>query len=112
MFVISLLLSIRFIARARIIDLIKSESKNDTYLVKSLPLTALLFCASVALIGSAYAVLVNNGFVMNGNFALATGMMIVGTFLFFYSAAGFLLRFLQNVRAFIGKGSMLLLCVR
>ncbi len=87
MFVISLLLSIRFIARARIIDLIKSESKNDTYLVKSLPLTALLFCASVALIGSAYAVLVNNGFVMNGNFALATGMMIVGTFLFFYSAS-------------------------
>lgn len=104
MFVISLLLSIRFIARARIIDLIKSESKNDTYLVKSLPLTALLFCASVALIGSAYAVLVNNGFVMNGNFALATGMMIVGTFLFFYSAAGFLLRFLQNVKGFYWKG--------
>ena len=104
MFVISLLLSIRFIARARIIDLIKSEAKNDTLLVKSLPATLLLFFASVALIGSAYAVLVNNGFVMNGNFALATGMMIVGTFLFFYSSAGFLLRFLQTVKGFYWKG--------
>lgn len=104
MFVLSLLLSIRFIAHARIIDLIKAQAKNDTLLVKSLPTTALLFFASVALIGSAYAVLVNNGFVLNGNFALATGMMVVGTFLLFYSAAGFLLRFLQNVKGFYWRG--------
>lgn len=94
-FLLSLALNVRTVSHYKLIDLINADKVGEKVTVRSLPVSVGLFLVSLALMGSAYHVLLKNG-IMSEQFGLATGLVTVGTALFFYSVSGFLLRFVQT----------------
>lgn len=102
-FAVSLVLNVASVSRYKLIDLINADKVGEKVTVRSLPLSVVLFLASIALMGAAYRVLLENG-IMSDQFCLATGLVTVGTALFFYSISGFLLRFVQTRPGFYFRG--------
>lgn len=104
-FVAAALLNARTVARAHPIDLLHAESAHEHIPLRSLPLSLLLFAAAVALIGTSYKLLIDNGLMsMSPEFLAATAMVCVGTVLFFYSLSGFLLKLVQMIRPLYLRG--------
>ena len=104
-FALSLLINVGYLVRARLIDLINADRKNDALKLRSIPLCFVLFIVAVVLIAVAYKTLLDNGLVAgDGSFQLATVLVCVGTLLFFYSLAGFLLRVLQSITPVYYRG--------
>lgn len=103
-FVIALIFNVTTVSRCKIIDLIHADRFNETIKLRNAGISALLFLASLALIGAAYTILLKNGLVINGNFYLSTALVCVGTTLFFYSLSGFLLRVLQANKRYYYRG--------
>lgn len=98
-FVVTLVFNVSTVSRYRLIDLINADKVSEKVRLRSLPLSVVLFVASLALIGVAYKTLLEHGMMEEGPyFALATGLVTVGTLLFFFSISGFLLRVLQASR--------------
>lgn len=96
-FAVSLLLSVSSVARYRLIDLINADRVPERVRLRSLPLSVALFVVSLALVGVAYWVLLRWGMLSDGpQFAIATGLVSVGTVLLFFSVSGFLLRLVQS----------------
>lgn len=92
-FVIALVFNVFSISRYRLIDLIHAERKNEGIKLRNLALSVILFLVSLALIGTAYWLLIDNGLrEFNMQFALSTALVCAGTLLLFFSLAGFLLR--------------------
>ena len=102
-FLVSLVLNVASVSRYKLIDLINADKVGEKVTVRSLPLSVVLFLASIALMGTAYWVLLKNG-IVSEQFGLATGLVTVGTALFFYSISGFLLRFVQTRPGFYFRG--------
>ncbi|MEG0477066.1 MAG: ABC transporter permease [Raoultibacter sp.] len=93
------------VSRYKLIDLLGARSKNEGFHARNPWLSLLLFLAAVGLIGAAYFVLVDSGLnEINEQFALATGLMIVGTILFFYALSGFVIVAIQRTRGIYFKG--------
>ena len=104
-FAVSLVANVGHVARASLIDLINADRKNEVLTLRSIPLSIFLFLVSCAFLACAYALLLENGLLsMNFSFLLSTALMVAGTFLFFYSLSGFLLRVLQIVRPVYYRG--------
>ncbi len=104
-FVLAACVNARSVASARLIDLLHAESKGERMRLRSLPLSFALFLVSLALIGAAYWLLLENGLLEpSPEFAGATLLVCVGTVLFFYSLAGFLLRLVQMARPLYLRG--------
>ena len=96
-FLVSLVFNVSSIARYKLIDLINADRVSEKVKIRSLPVSVLLFVASLVLIGVAYWVLLKWGMLSEGPyFAIATGLVTVGTLLFFFSISGFLLRLVQS----------------
>ena len=90
------------LSKAKLIDLLQSERKNESMKLRSLPLSFALFLVSCVVIGVSYKLLIDNGLLnVNGQFVAATILVCAGTVLFFYSLSGFLLRFVQMIRPFV-----------
>ena len=95
-FLVTLVFNVGTVSRYKLIDLINAARTSETVRLRSLPLSVALFVVSLVLIGVAYATLLEHGMMEEGPyFALATGLVTVGTLLFFFSISGFLLRALQ-----------------
>ncbi len=103
-FVVALFFNVGYVMRAKLIDLILNERKNDDMKLRNLPLAFVLFIVSCALIACAYYLLLENGLVVNERFLLSTVLVCVGTLLFFYSLSGFLLRLIQMIKPIYFRG--------
>ena len=102
-FLVTLVFNVTTVSRYRLIDLINADKVSEKVRLRSLPLSVVLFLVSLALIGVAYKVLLEHGMMEEGPyFAIATGLVTVGTLLFFFSISGFALRALQaSPRAYL-----------
>ncbi len=109
-FVVTLLFNLRVVRRAKIIDLMGAERKNEAIKTHNPWLSAAVFIAGAALIGVAYARLLRDGLPIDGGdggmqaFTLTTVMVVVGTILFFFGLSGFLLKVLQSARGLYWSG--------
>lgn len=82
--------------RYKLIDLLTADKKNETFKVKNIYVSILLFLLSLGLLGFAYWYSLSSGFdaLMKLNIIAPAG--ILGTLLFFMSLSGFLLKFVQS----------------
>lgn len=103
-FALALFFNVGYVMKAKLIDLIQSERKNDTLKLRSIPLSFCLFLVSCVVIGVSYYLLSENGIVVNPTFGAATALVCVGTLLFFYSLSGFLLRVIQSMKPLYYRG--------
>lgn len=100
MFLVALVFNVFAVSRYKLIDLIAANRKNETAKLRSLPLSVALMIVAIACIVAAYILLHDTGFA-NGigpKFYVSTALVIAGTFLFFFSLSGVLLRIGQGNR--------------
>lgn len=92
--------------RFKLIDLFSARHRSEKILVRNPRLCAAGFFVSLALIAAAYWNLKENGLVMldDPRLAWATGLMLLGSLLFFWSLAGFVVAVLTRVDGVYLKG--------
>ncbi|MBD7915465.1 ABC transporter permease [Clostridium sp. Sa3CUN1] len=93
------------IRKIQLIDLLNSSKKNENIKVRNVWVSVVLFLISLIMIGSAYYIVLDKGtssisMNVNGKSIL---LGIIGTFLFFFSLSGFLLKLAQSNRKFYLK---------
>ena len=103
-FALALFFNVGYVMKAKLIDLIQSERRNDDLKLRSIPLSLCLFLVSCVIIGISYYLLSENGIAVNPVFGAATALVCVGTLLFFYSLSGFLLRLIQSIKPLYYRG--------
>ncbi len=104
-FALSAIFNVRTIGRTPIIQLIAAEHRHETLKLTNLLLSFVLFVLALACIALAYKLLLENGLMgMGPKFVASTVLVIVGTFLFFFSLSGFLLKIVQAVRPLYFRG--------
>lgn len=112
-FIVMMAFNTMTLSRVRLIDLMSSGRQNEKQHVKSLPLSIVLTLLGAALIGYAYWRLTTQGFptsatgagtTTNTDFAITTGIVIAGTYVFFYGFAGFLTMLLTHLKKFYWSG--------
>ena len=104
-FLVSALFNTLSIRRYKLIDLLSARSKNARFRVRS-PWAGLAgFVLAVGLLAWAYLTLMANGMTEFGvEFWKATALMVAGTFLFFWSLAGFALAVIERTRGVYFRG--------
>lgn len=96
-FLIAIAASTFAVSKYKLINLINSEKQNEKQKLKNPVLTFILFLTSVALIGTAYALVIKNGIMkLDGMLVFECVLGAVGTFLFFASLSGFLLELIKS----------------
>lgn len=84
-------------SRYKLIDLLTAGRKNEKVKIRNSIFSIILFIISIAILGYAYHLAMVKIFDTEFSGILtAIGLGIVGTFLFFYSLAGFLLKLVQS----------------
>ena len=93
------------IRRCKLIDLMNADSKSEKVAIRNPWLCLVLFIVSLGVLAAAYWQLQINGMtmLMDDNFKAATILMLVGTFLFFFSLAGFIIAVVTRIRGFYLK---------
>ncbi|WP_346912627.1 FtsX-like permease family protein [Clostridium sp.] len=85
------------IRNVKLINLLTSSKKNEKVKIKNVWTSVVVFIISVVTIGYAYYIVLKNGMsTLDKNILIAIGLGAVGTFLFFFSLAGFLLKVVQS----------------
>mgnify|MGYP005955213253 FL=1 len=101
MYLIVLIFNTWVVQRYKLIDLLQGDRRNEAPKLRSIGLSAVLFIASLIILGCAYALILDNGFMMfDMEFAASIVLGSIGTFLFFFSLSGFLLKFVQSRQSF------------
>lgn len=92
--------------RYKLIDLLNADKKNERQGTRNPWLSLSVFIVSIGVIMYAYLQLDENGLQMldDPTFYRATIAMLIGTFLFFWSLAGFLIGILTRARSSYYKG--------
>ncbi|QKF06890.1 ABC transporter permease [Berryella wangjianweii] len=104
-FVVSAVYGAVVVSRTKLIDLMAAERRSQTIRLRSLPIASLLFVVAVALITTAYHLLLKVGITPDKpEFMASTVLVCAGTWLLFYSAAGFLLRVGQLAKPLYLRG--------
>ncbi|MBE6052919.1 MAG: ABC transporter permease [Clostridium sartagoforme] len=90
------------IRKIELIDLINSSKKNESIKVRNIWVSVFVFILSLIMIGYAYYIILHNGVAtleisING---ISILLGAVGTFLFFFSLSGFLLKLVQSNKKF------------
>ncbi|MFU7517213.1 ABC transporter permease [Clostridium sp. HCS.1] len=93
------------IRKIQLIDLINSSKKNESIKVRNVWVSVFVFIISCVMIGSAYYMVLHRGTSTVGINVNGTSILlgIVGTFLFFFSLSGFLLKLVQSNKRFYLK---------
>lgn len=101
MFLVALFLNVFAVSRYKLIDLIAANRKNETAKLRSLPLSIALMAVAIVCIVAAYILLHHVGFAngITSEFYASTALVVAGTFLFFFSLSGVLLRIGQGNRS-------------
>lgn len=96
-FIIVILFNTAVISKLKLIDLLQGGRKNENLKIKSIKVATLLFIFSLMLLAIAYYLILTNGIInFNIFFWLAIVLGTMGTFLFFLSLTGLLIRIVQN----------------
>src|SRR5574344_1491022 len=98
-FICVLLFSILTLSRYKLIDLLTASKKNEKVKIRNKYVTIITFLLACGFLGYAYYLLFDNVLVMldyKTTVMIACG--IIGTFLLFYSLAGFLLKVIQQMK--------------
>ena len=104
-FAVSALVDIAYIRRCKLAKLLSAHEASESVRPIRVPLRVAGFAASLIMLGCAYWQLSLNGLVeMDEHFIWATALMIVGTFLFFWSVAGFVIAILSRQNGIYLKG--------
>ncbi|MEM1485663.1 FtsX-like permease family protein [Oscillospiraceae bacterium PP1C4] len=85
------------ISKYKLIDLIYAGKHNESIKIKKLWVSVLLFIVSVICLAVSYWAIIDNGLMsVDAQFYSAFIFCFIGTFLFFFSLSGFLLRVVQT----------------
>ncbi len=92
--------------RQQLIDLLRADAKNQKVTVRNPWVCLVGFIASIGILAYAYQQLIASGMVMldDPQFIRATIGMLVGTLLFFWSLAGFIIAVLTRARGVYLRG--------
>ena len=95
-FLVVMAFNVYTINRYKLIDLMQEEKKNEELKVRSVKATIVIFILSVICLGAAYYLIDKNGMlVIDITFTMSLILGSLGTYLFFLSLSGFLLRTAQ-----------------
>ncbi len=110
-FMISVLFGTISISRYQLIDLFQASKKNEELKLRGMKVSVVIFILSVLCLGSAYGLILKNGLLnMGWMFTASILLGSVGTFLFFMSLSGFLLRTVQaNPKLYLKNLNMFVL---
>lgn len=112
-FAVMMLFNTVTLSRVRLIDLMSSKGQHERQHIRNLPVSIVLTLAGAALVGCAYWRLTTQGFpasvtgsgtTTSTDFEVTTGMVIAGTYVFFYGFAGFLTMLLTHLKKFFWSG--------
>jgi len=104
-FAVSALVNVVYIRRCKLVTLLSSREANEGVGIARMPLRVAGFVASVVLLACACWQLSINGMrEADVHFWAATALMLVGTFLFFWSVAGFAVFALTHAKGIYLKG--------
>ncbi|MDL2276599.1 ABC transporter permease [Breznakia sp. OttesenSCG-928-G09] len=95
-FVVVMIFNTFVLNKYKLIDLLYADRKNDVLKIKNVKIYVLVFIVSIVCLGSAYALAWNQGLIAFLRLNIIVPLGLIGTFLFFLSLAGFLLRFVQT----------------
>ena len=85
------------ISNYNLIDLLTASKKNEKVKLKNKKLSVLMFLVSIVILALAYyKVLSDTNLLNEKQFLMAIALGVVGTFLFFWSLSGFLLKLIQS----------------
>lgn len=95
-FLIAVLFSAVSISRYKLIDLFQASRKNEELKIRGMKASIVIFLISIVCLASAYVLILKNGLLdINLMFTASILLGSIGTFLFFMSLSGFLLRTVQ-----------------
>jgi len=105
-FLLVMALNTRSVARAKLIDLVQGERKNEELRGMSLKRSVLLFLLGVALLGVGYVLVLRpNGILrMDGLYGVMLAAGTAGTLLIFRSLSGFVLRMTKSCPGLYYRG--------
>ncbi|WP_294187950.1 ABC transporter permease [uncultured Clostridium sp.] len=97
-YILVLMFNSMSIRKIQLIDLINSSKKNENIKVRNIWISVVIFIVSLIMIGYAYYLILDNGTATLGISVSGTSILLgaVGTFLFFFSLSGFLLKLVQS----------------
>ncbi|MTI65002.1 MAG: ABC transporter permease [Firmicutes bacterium] len=92
------------VTRCKLINLLYAENKNEMLKTKNIKVSLILFLLSVVSLLVSYYLILTNGMInINIYFTLSLIFGLIGTFLFFMSLSGFLIKFAQRNKEFYFK---------
>lgn len=91
------------IGKVQLIDLLNSSKKNENIKVRNVWVSVFTFIISLVMIGLAYYTVLDNGASTIGINGTSILLGAAGTFLFFFSLSGFLLKLVQSNKRFYLK---------
>lgn len=104
-FLVVMLFNIRTVSKYKLIDLIHGGRKNETLRINKLWVCVVVFLLSLACLGTAYYLIIDNGmFMLDNQFYASLILGTIGTVLFFFSLSGFLLRIAKGNKRLYYKG--------
>lgn len=105
LFVIVGLFNIVKINKTRLVTLLSRDSAGNVMKVLSRPLSIILFLVSILMIALAYRYLIKSEMsFLQLDFMIATILMLIGTFLLFFSVSNFAINVLKNSKRFAYTG--------
>lgn len=114
MFVLTLLLNLCAVRRAKLIELMGAERRNESIKTRNPWIAIAIFAVGVVLVGVAYYRLLRDGFPLTATdsklqeamsqFGITTAMVTVGTFALFWGLSGMLIKLLQSLRGVYWRG--------
>lgn len=104
-FVVVAIFNVVSIRRCKLIDLINADAKNQKIAVRNPWICLVLFVLSLIVLACAYEQLFENGMTLmfDDNFTAATILMLVGSLMFFFSLAGFIVAIITHTRSVYNK---------
>lgn len=113
-FLVTLVFNLRVVRKSCLVDLMGSGRRNESVKTRNPLLAGLVCLLGAVLIGVAYSRLLHDGFPITARseefgaamtrFEITTGMVTLGTVLFFFGLSGLLLKLLQAVRGIYWRG--------
>lgn len=98
-------MNVIYVRRCKLSTLLSAREANESVGIARMPLRVAGLTASLGVLACAYWQLAISGLqVIDEHFWAATALMLVGTFLFFWSVAGFAIFALTRAKAFYLKG--------
>lgn len=113
-FLVTLVFNLRVVRKSCLVDLMGSGRRNESIKTRNPLLAGLVCLLGAVLIGVAYSRLLHDGLPITARseelraattqFEITTGMVTLGTVLFFFGLSGLLLKLLQAVRGIYWRG--------